>query len=102
MPVASHAERGFGGVLEVGAAGDLRAHRTRCWCSQEWDHVADTVAQSVPNLAAFLRLATAVVVEAHDEWHVTRRYLSPVSIDEPRVVITAEHRAAATDTSRHR
>jgi hypothetical protein len=33
-----------------------------------------------PNPAAFLRLATAVVIEVHDEWQVTRRYLSDVSM----------------------
>ena len=35
-----------------------------------------------PNPAAFLRLATAVVIEAHDEWQVTRRYLSEISMAE--------------------
>ena len=48
-----------------------------------------------PNPAAFLRLATAVVIEAHDEWQVTRRYLSDVSMDELRTVIAAKHAAAA-------
>lgn len=48
-----------------------------------------------PNPAAFLRLATAVVIEAHDEWQVTRRYVSDVSMDELRAVIVAKERAAA-------
>lgn len=47
-----------------------------------------------PNPAAFLRLATAVVIEAHDEWQVTRRYLSDVSMLELRKVIAAKQHAA--------
>jgi putative transposase len=50
-----------------------------------------------PNPVAFLRLATAVVIEAHDEWQVTRRYVSDVSMDELRVVIVAKERAATAD-----
>lgn len=52
-----------------------------------------------PNPAAFLHLATAVVIEAHDEWQVTRRYVSDVSMDELRAVIAAKQRAAAADTT---
>jgi hypothetical protein len=48
-----------------------------------------------PNPAAFLRLSTAVVIEAHDEWQVTRRYLSDTSMDELRAVIANKHAAAA-------
>lgn len=50
--------------------------------------------KTVPNPAAFLRLATAVVIEAHDEWQVTRRYLSEVSMLELKKVIAAKQHAA--------
>lgn len=46
-----------------------------------------------PHEAAFLRLATAVVIEAHDEWQVTRRYLSEISMAELRKVIAAKQTA---------
>lgn len=49
----------------------------------------------LPNAAAFLRLSTAGVIDAHDEWQVTRRYLSDVSMDELRAVIANKHAAAA-------
>ena len=52
------------------------------------------VVEIFPNPAAFLRLATAVVIESHDEWQVTRRYVSDVSMDELRDVIAVKKRAA--------
>ena len=53
------------------------------------------VVRIFPNPASFLRLATAVVIESHDEWQVTRRYLSDVSMDELRAVIAKKHAAEA-------
>lgn len=47
-----------------------------------------------PNPAASLRLAAAVVIEAHDEWRVTRRYLSEVSMAELGKVIAAKQAAS--------
>lgn len=48
---------------------------------------------------AFLRLATAVIIESQDEWQVTRRYVSDVSMNELRDVIAAKERAAASGTT---
>jgi len=44
---------------------------------------------------AFLPLATAVVIEAHHGWQVTRRYLSDVSMEELRAVIAKKHATEA-------
>ncbi len=59
-------------------------------------HCAD-VGEISPNPTAFLPLATVVVIDAHDEWQVTRRYLSDVSMDELREVITTKKAAEIYD-----
>lgn len=53
------------------------------------------VVEIFPNPAAFLRLATAVVIEAHHEWQATRRNLSDIYMAELRKVINAKHAATA-------
>jgi transposase-like protein len=81
-----------------------KAHWQKIWSNNPIERLnkeikrrADVV-EIFPNPAAFLRLATAVVIEAHDEWQVTRRYVSDVSMDELRVVIAAKQRAAEAET----
>lgn len=77
-----------------------KAHWQKIWSNNPIERLnkeikrrADVV-EIFPNPAAFLRLATAVVIEAHDEWQVTRRYLSEVSMAELRKVIAAKQQAA--------
>ncbi|GAA2553739.1 hypothetical protein GCM10010409_31070 [Mycolicibacterium diernhoferi] len=79
-----------------------RAHWQKIWSinpierlNKEIKRRADGV-EIFPNPAAFLQLETAVVIEAHDEWQITRRYLSDVSMDELRAVIEKKHAAVAT------
>ncbi|MDJ0491529.1 IS256 family transposase [Rhodococcus qingshengii] len=81
-----------------------KAHWQKIWSNNPIERLnkeikrrADVV-EIFPNPAAFLRLATAVVIEAHDEWQVTRRYVSDVSMDELRKVIADKARAAAMAT----
>lgn len=81
-----------------------KAHWQKIWSNNPIERLnkeikrrADVV-EIFPNPAAFLRLATAVVIEAHDEWQVTRRYVSDISMDELRVIIAAKQRAATTQS----
>ncbi len=83
-----------------------KAHWQKIWSNNPIERLnkeikrrADVV-EIFPNPAAFLRLATAVVIEAHDEWQVTRRYVSDVSMDELRKVIADKARAAAMPPNR--
>lgn len=77
-----------------------KAHWQKIWSNNPIERLnkeikrrADVV-EIFPNPEAFLRLATAVVIDAHDEWQVTRRYMSEVSMDELRTVLTKKANAA--------
>lgn len=51
--------------------------------------------KTFPKQKAFPCLATAVVIEQHEEWQVARRYVSDVSMAELRRVIREKEAAAA-------
>lgn len=78
----------FGDLGPQPYGGERRFERLK----KEIKRRADVV-EIFPNPAAFLRVLTAVVIEAHDECHVTRRYLSDISMAELRKVIAAKHAA---------
>jgi putative transposase len=82
-----------------------KAHWQKIWSNNPIERLnneikrrADVV-EIFPIPPAFLRLATAVVIEARDDGQVARRYVSDVSMDELRVIIAAKQRAAADQAS---
>lgn len=79
-----------------------RGHWQKIWSNNPIERLnkeikrrADVV-EIFPNPAAFLRLATAVVIDQHDEWQVGRRYLSETSMAELRNIIATKQQALAT------
>ncbi|MEX3632822.1 MULTISPECIES: IS256 family transposase [Actinomycetes] len=76
-----------------------RGHWQKIWSNNPIERLnkeikrrADVV-EIFPNPEAFLRLATSVVIDQHDEWQVGRRYLSESSMGELRAVIAAKQHA---------
>lgn len=76
-----------------------RGHWQKIWSNNPIERLnkeikrrADVV-EIFPNPAAFLRLATSMVIDQHDEWQVSRRYLSETSMTELRRIIAAKQRA---------
>src|SRR5271156_5506267 len=82
-----------------------KAHWQKIWSNNPIERLnkeikrrADVV-EIFPNPAAFLGLATGVVIEAQEEGKVPRRYVSDVSMDELLGVIAGKQRAASQHTT---
>ena len=81
-----------------------RGHWQKIWSNNPIERLnkeikrrADVV-EIFPNPAAFLRLATSVVIDQHDEWQVGRRYLSESSMAELRHIIATKQRALGSES----
>ena len=84
-----------------------RGHWQKIWSNNPIERLnkeikrrADVV-EIFPNSDAFLRLATAVVIDQHDEWQVGRRYLSETSMGELRAVIAAKQQSLDASNGYH-
>ena len=84
-----------------------RGHWQKIWSNNPIERLnkeikrrADVV-EIFPNPEAFLRLATSVVIDQHDEWQVGRRYLSETSMGELRAVIAAKQQALDASNGYH-